>query len=152
MGAVVTFDYSRWVLRYPEFVKNVPEPLAQEYFQEATVYLRNDGSGPVADPAEQLMLMNMLVSHIAALNAPLDNQPSPTTVGRISSASEGSVNVSTQFDQAPGSAQWYAQTKYGAAYWQATAGYRTMRYVPGAPQFGSPGLYGMGFGPGQGRW
>ena len=31
----------------------------------------------------------------------------------------------------PGSAQWWQQTKYGAAFWAATSQYRGMRYVPG---------------------
>ena len=55
--------------------------------------------------------------------------PSPL-VGRITSATEGSVSVSTQFDVPPGSAQWFAQTLYGAEFWTATAAYRTMRYLP----------------------
>jgi len=48
MGVIVQFNYDRWLARYPEF-SQVPQPTAQEYFGEATLYLRNDGTGPVRD-------------------------------------------------------------------------------------------------------
>ena len=99
---------------------------AQEFFNEATLYQRNDGGGPIDDPTTALMLLNMLVAHIADLNSPKNADGS--LVGRIASAAEGSVNVSTEYAVAPGSEKWYAQTKYGAAWWQATTTYRTMRY------------------------
>ena len=52
-------------------------------------------------------------------------------VGRISSASVGSVSVSTENAGATQSASWYQQTQYGSTYWAMTASFRTMRYVPG---------------------
>ena len=77
------------------------------------------------------MLLNMLTAHIAALNAPLGGQPSSPLVGRVSNATEGTVTVATDNQYPPGSVQWYQQTKYGAAFWAASAQYRTAIYAPG---------------------
>lgn len=127
MGVVVTFDYPKWVVRYPEFA-SVQEPLAQAYFAEATIYLRNDGSGPTNSPTVQLSLLNMLTAHITALYAIVDGKAASDLVGRISNATEGSVSVQADMEAMPGTAAWFLQTKYGASFWQATAAYRTFRY------------------------
>jgi hypothetical protein len=129
MGAVVTFNYPAWKARYPEFT-GIDPSLVQLYFDEATIYCRNDGGGPVSTDAIQTTLLNMLTAHICQLNAAINGQDSSQIVGRISNASQGSVSVTTEMNL-PGSAAWFAQTKYGVAYWQATAPYRTMRYMPG---------------------
>ena len=130
MGAIAVFNYVAWAERYPEF-SAVSETLATAYFAEASIYHANDGSGPVCDPNVQLTLLNMLTAHIAARYATVDGEAASTLVGRISNASEGSVSVGTTLDVPPGSAQWFAQSKYGYDYWAATAVYRTMRYIPG---------------------
>jgi hypothetical protein len=131
MGAVATFDYGAWIARYPEFTP-VWESLANDYFAEATLYHANDGTGPVRDVGQQLLLLNMLTAHIAQLNKTCDDDDgSAQLVGRITNASEGSVSVAVENDYPPGTAQWYQQTRYGSAYWAATAGYRTAHYVPG---------------------
>lgn len=129
--ASVAFDYSLWSLRYPELAGSVKAALATMYFSEATLFLDNSDNSRVTDLVQRAMLLNMLVAHIAALNAPMNGQPSAPLVGRIASATEGSVTVAATMDLPPGSAQWFAQTKYGAAFWAATAVYRTMLYVPG---------------------
>jgi hypothetical protein len=135
MGVVIQFVYADWIARYPEFapsgVQIVSPTTAQLYFNEATMYCRNDGGGPVSNSVSQTVLLYMVTAHIAQLNASLNNQSSPQTVGRISDATEGSVSVSLEMDVPPGSAQWFNQTKYGAAFWAASAPYRTMRYMRG---------------------
>jgi hypothetical protein len=50
-------------------------------------------------------------------------------VGRISSASEGSVSIATDYNIGGNSAQWYNQTPYGAEYWALTVRYRSSLYV-----------------------
>ena len=139
MGAIVTFNYAAWVSRYPEF-SYVSADTAQQYFNEATIYHSNNGCGPVCDPVEQLALLNMLVSHIAARYAPQviagTTIASSPLVGRIASATEGSVSVSVDGPSGvPGSQQWFFQTKYGYDYWFATAPFRTMRYMPGPRRY-----------------
>ena len=131
MGAAVSFNPSAFAVRYPE-LQGVGTAQLAAFFSEAGLYHANDGSGPVSDAGQQLILMNMATAHIAALNA-LDSNGNPVSplVGRISSASEGSVSVSVQNDYPPGSAQWWQTTKYGSSYWAATVGYRTMQYRVG---------------------
>jgi hypothetical protein len=122
-----------WIARYPEFTA-VPSNVASLYFSEATLYQVNDGSGPVVDAGVQLMLLNMLTAHIAALYSG-QNAASNTPVGRISSASEGSVSASLEY-KPPGTASeaWANQTKYGAAWWSATMPYRSMQYRAPPPR------------------
>lgn len=130
MGAVATFSWETFNTRYPEF-SNVSSVQAQAFFNEATLYFDNSGTGPVTDPNAQLMLLNMVTAHIAMLSVGTAAQPASGLVGRISSATQGSVSVSTDLSGAPGTAAWFAQTSYGLNFWQATAPLRTMHYRPG---------------------
>lgn len=135
--AVVTFSYADWSARYPELVAKVTEPLAAAYFLEAEIYLDNTDASPVEDVVRRAILFNMLVAHIAVCNGAASTSSSP---GRISSVTEGSVSVSLDFNVPAGTAAWYNLTRYGAAYWAATAPYRSMAYVPGAaPYLDVPG-------------
>lgn len=140
MGVIATFDFARWQGRYPEFAA-VTQEQAEAYFAEATLYHRNDGSGQVNDAGQQLALLNMLVAHVAALaRAQGGGSAEAGLVGRINSATEGSVSVTLDALPAEGGvAAWLQQTPYGAAYWAATAPYRTMRYRPGPRRFVSVG-------------
>jgi hypothetical protein len=126
---VAVFDYGSWSTRYPELATVVDEPLAVEYFAEAGLYLANDDASVVPADAvtyqPRLALLNMVTAHIAALNMP---GASPL-VGRINSATQGSVTVSADMGPPAGSSAWWLQTKYGAAFWQAVAKYRGFRYV-----------------------
>lgn len=128
----VQFNYTEWSTRYPELAGSVSAALAQLYWQEANLYVDNTGCGPITDttPGGELdTLLNMVTAHIAFLNAPISPAvSSPTLVGRISNAAQGTVNVAIENQYPPGTPQWYQQTKYGAAYWAATAKYRTMQY------------------------
>lgn len=137
MCGVVVFNYATWSARYPEF-SSVQQAKAQQYFNEAQLYCDNTACSIVTDLCERAILLNQLTAHIAALNAPVNGQPSSPLVGRISGATEGSVSVQAQMDVASGSAQWFNQTKYGAAFWQATAQYRSMRYVRGPVPVSNP--------------
>jgi hypothetical protein len=138
MGGVVIFDYGSWATRYPELAAWVSPSLAQLYFNEAALYCDNTPTSIIQDLTIRAMLLNMVTAHIARLNAALNGQASSPIVGRISNATEGSVNVTAELNLPAGSAQWFAQTKYGASYWQATAIYRSMRYVPGRRPIANP--------------
>lgn len=99
------------------------------YFDLATQYCRNDGGGPVSKATIQVRLLNLMTAHLAFLLAGNNTSDGASSlVGRISSASEGSVSVSAEMPGSNANSAWYLQTKYGAAFWQATAVYRTMRY------------------------
>lgn len=129
---IVTFDVAAFRVRYPEFA-SVSDALLQAYFDEAAMtYLDNTEASRVQQVEQRAVLFNMLVAHTAALNAGVNGQAASPLVGRINTATEGSVTVGVAMDGVPGIAAWFMQTKYGAAYWQATASFRTMQYVPGS--------------------
>jgi uncharacterized protein DUF4054 len=130
--AVVTFDLTAFRARYPQF-NTVDPDLLGLYFVEAGLYCNNTDTSPVDNVTLRSMLLNMLTAHIAALNSGENGQPPSPLVGRLAQATEGSVSVSTDVGAVvAGSEAWYAQTRYGWAYWQATRSFRTMRYRPGA--------------------
>jgi hypothetical protein len=132
--AVVTFDPVGFLARYPEF-QSVNQATLQAYFNEATIYLNNTDSSLVTDASvggQRYMMLNMITAHIAALNSGVNGVAPSSLVGRIDQASEGSVSVHADMGLVAGSQAWWMQTKYGAAYWAASAAYRTMRYIPGS--------------------
>lgn len=128
---VVDFDATFFVQRYSELAYIDPALLAM-YFLEACMYCDNTPSSPIvnADVGKQrYIVLHMATAHVAALNSPKsDGSEASPLVGRIQSATQGSVSVSTQMDLPPGSAQWWAQTRYGAAFWAATTQFRRFRY------------------------
>ena len=83
--------------------------------------------------------------------------PAPGIVGRINTASEGSVSVGAEYGGDGGPNQdWYTSSRYGALYWMQTRQYRTALYLPALGSFppnfpaGYPGYGGAGFLPGGG--
>nr|WP_321986147.1 DUF4054 domain-containing protein [uncultured Lichenicoccus sp.] len=138
---IVTFDPDAFLLRYPELALPGVENNLQLFFNEACIYCDNTSAGPFASqPTTLTLLLNMLTAHIAALTVPIDDPDMARIVGRLASGGEGSVNFATDY-ATPGSAAWFTQTRYGAAYWQATAVARLgARYYPSLrPPFGSYG-------------
>lgn len=150
--ALAVFDYSTWALLYPQLAVTVAEPQAQALFNRAgRVYLNNSDQSPICDVDTRLDLLNMLVAHTAILSA---RSTSDGIVGRVSSASEGTVSVSSEY-KGPDDASWFLQTPPGADYWQATAPYRLGRYyAPPEPYLGvGNGTYGGSYGfPGPHGW
>jgi len=139
MGFQIAFQYAPWSRLFPEFgaiteaqVTGVVLPLAEQY-------CRNDGGGPVTTAATQTNLLNLMVAHICQLLYGSTTQPTSPLVGRINSATEGSVSVGTDFPTTP-EAAWYNQTRYGSMFWVATAPMRTMRYIPGPRRWFNPWL------------
>ena len=139
MGVVI-FDPAAFKLRYPEF-SSVDSALLQQYFTQATIYLDNTDFSRVSDLAVRAMLLNMLVAHIAFLYSGANGQSPSGLVGRIDSASEGSVSVHADMPGVTANSAWYMQTKYGADYWNATAPFRTFQYISGH----SPSNYPYGY-------
>jgi hypothetical protein len=97
--------------------------LLPQYAAEAGLYTATDDSGLITDIPTLTTMLNMLTAHIAALNSGVWGQQAGQQVGRIKSVGEGSVHVDLDFS-VPGTEAWFAQTKYGAAYWQAATPYR----------------------------
>lgn len=142
MGAVAVPNYATWAALFPEF-SNVSDEQYAMFFDLATQYCRNDGGGPVSSVTIQTRLMSLMTAHITALLAgPASADGASQLVGRISSATEGSVTVAAEMPDANANSAWFLQTKYGALWWQATAAYRTMRYRgPRGPNGTTVGIY-----------
>lgn len=164
----VTFDYSAFVAQFPEF-SGLSAPQAAGYFATAMLYCSNDWCNPAFCILPQLL--NLLTAHVAWLFAPRDALGNPASagqtasqiVGRIDQASEGSVSVHADMGDVNSggpSQAFFLQTKYGAAYWAASAPFRTFRYAarptPVLDATYPAGLGGLGgpFGPfgGRGGW
>lgn len=139
---VVTFNYDLWLQMFPEFDGTVNSVQAQLYFDQAVLFHRNDGTGPVEKEDEQLRLLNLLTAHFAQVMAGSTVAPATPLIGPITNASEGSVSVSTDGVKIPGAYAWLATTKYGVLYWGAIQGFINMRYrVPMPRQFAPPYPY-----------
>jgi hypothetical protein len=155
----VTFDQTTFLAEYPEFT-GMSLAQQQRYFNMANFYCWNDTQNPVFCLGLLPDLLYMMTAHLAWLFAPKDTNGLPTTtgtptaalVGRISEATEGSVNVSLDIGDATAgspSQPWYMQTQYGAAFWAATAQFRTARYFANPTVV--PTAYFTGRGPIYGR-
>lgn len=155
MAAPVTFNFQTWVSMYPEFAGLNPT-MGANYFNRATFLCDNSATNPIGtvtgNPDMIDTLLYILTSHIAWLNAPrgpdglpaATGTPPPQIVGRINSATEGSVSVSSDVGDANAgspSQAWYEQTRYGAEYWAMTAGIRTARYVRGPSSMPPSAIY-----------
>ncbi|HEY0120645.1 MAG TPA: DUF4054 domain-containing protein [Rhizobium sp.] len=145
MGVVVTFDYAAWAALFPQFSNLSEAQVTGPVLVLAEQYSRNDGGGPVCNAAVQTQLLNLMVAHIAQLLYGSATQPVSALVGRVSSATEGSVSVGTEFPTTPQNA-WYLQTPFGAAWWQLSLPYRLGRYFPKVTQ--QRQITGGGWGPG----
>lgn len=130
---VVTFDPAAFIVRFPEF-STVAAPALTAYFNESTLMLDNTACSIVQQIEQRQPLLWLLTAHLAALNSGVNGQTPSQLVGRISTASEGSVSVGTDNGPPTLSGAWFMQTKHGAEYWQLTASLRTARYVRGYPQ------------------
>jgi hypothetical protein len=85
--------------------------------------------GPIADAGGDLSdaggpLLDGSIPVVSNLSS-----PSPL-VGRIATATEGTVTVNTEMPDQQPNAAWWNQTIYGAAAWQMMKPFRTFRYLP----------------------
>ncbi len=145
--AVAVFDYSAWATRFPALAASVDEPTALAYFAEATDFLDNSDCSLVQDVNQRLRFLNLIVAHIACCSA-ASATGAAGLVGRVSSATEGSVTIGTELKGFAGDyGAYFSQTPYGTQYWTMVAGYRAGGiYRPGVrPYLGVPGA-GGGFG------
>ena len=128
--AVVDFDLTYFLTRYPMMSQDNPDIFAL-YFDEAELLVNNTDSSIVRDVGERKILLHLVTAHIATLNGQNKDIQNNGIVGRIASASEGSVSVGADYGNAPvsGSMAWFLQTPYGAQYWQLTNKYRRFHYV-----------------------
>lgn len=140
MSGPVTFVFSDWAAAFPPFA-NIGEPLATQFFTQATFICANEACNPLNGVTGMLQqALWLLTAHIAWLQSPRDASGNPAAsgsvspiVGRVSTATEGSVSIGTDMgDVNAGSPSqaWFMQTQWGSTYWTMTMGIRTAQYVP----------------------
>lgn len=142
---VVEYETAEFAEMFPALASAAAanETLFESYFDLATMIVRNTCESLVTDANQRLRLLYLLVAHIATLTPMTGGAGSGGgMVGPVSSATEGSVSISSGFAaQVSQEAAWFAQTQYGFTFWQLTAVYRTMRYVAPAQCCGPAGAF-----------
>ncbi|MDN0088338.1 DUF4054 domain-containing protein [Yersinia nurmii] len=129
--AIVVLDIPKFRAMFPEF-SNVADDLLPFLFEQATDYLNNTEYSLVIDVTKRERLLYLLMAHLAYMRFGDDKGNGGSgMVGRLSSASEGSVSVSSEAGVVEFRYMWYTQSPYGMDYWQATKVYRMANYYPG---------------------
>lgn len=134
--AVVVLNTVKFKEAFPEFAA-VPDGRLNVLFTMATsTVLDNTDASPVTSEQERESLLFLLLAHMLTLygTGPLAGGAAGTgpsgAVGRVSTATEGSVSSSMEYHAAASATEaWFNQTQYGAMYWVMTARWRSMRYV-----------------------
>jgi hypothetical protein len=142
---VVVFDPTAFKAAFTSF-STVADAALSLSFTLATLQLNNSCGSRVCDAALRETLLNLLVAHITALKDGENGNPPPGIVGRVDKAQEGSVSVSASMGTVVYGQAYYIQTQWGAMYWQATAQFRTMVYVPAPVVCADLGVNGYPYG------
>lgn len=116
--AQVIFDYDDFIDRYPQFKDKLTSGQLQEAFDIACLIFKNDDSSPVPYAPQNSVLkrktlLYLLTCHIATLALRPYDQAGP-----VSSATEGSVNVSFALPPSPPDSFYFCQTPCGATFYQ----------------------------------
>ena len=129
--AIVVLDIPKFRAMFPEF-SNVADSILPFLFDQSTDYLNNSDYALVEDAVKRERLLYLLMAHIAYVRyGDASGNGGTGMVGRLSSASEGSVSVSSDAGQIEFRYMWYTQSPYGMDFWQATKVYRMANYYPG---------------------
>ncbi len=124
MSGVVIFDPEEFRDMFPVILAT--DAQLNMFFKMAEGFLSNTECSLVKDLEERKLMLYQLVAHIATMNSQVESGNS--VVGRVASASEGSVSISLDYGTMGNNERWYLQTPYGANYWQMTKRYRSMLY------------------------
>lgn len=127
MSGIVQFNLLKFRKLYPKI--SATDDQLSMFFVEACMQCNNTDKSIIKNLDERELLLFLLVAHIATLQQRTDS--GNEAVGRIASASEGSVSVSLDNGQTTQSEKWYQQTPYGARYWALIKQYRSFFYVFG---------------------
>lgn len=149
--AVAVFDYTKWAAMFPYLATprgGVTQPIAEGFFTIAELLFANDDCSPIKDPDKRLVFLNYIVAHLARLAGyPIDAGGAAAPdgmVGRVSSATEGTVSISSDYGAVRESEAWWIQTPEGATFWQLTRAFRTARYIAAPPRNFGPARRAFG--------
>lgn len=122
--AIVVFDIDEFRELYPKIAAT--DAQLDMFFTIAEGFLDNTECSVVKNPSERKTMLYLLVAHMASLNQ--QTESGNAVVGRVSSASEGTVSISLDYGVMDNTSRWYLQTPYGAMYFQMTKKYRSFLY------------------------
>lgn len=126
---IVVFDAQNFKEQYPEF--KLSDGVLERCFEQAELIVNNTDSAFISNLSERKTLLYLLVAHIGTLLYGADGKDGPSMVGNLSSATEGTVNISMSVLGVDMDNAWYTQTQYGNTFWLLTKKYRQARYLPG---------------------
>lgn len=146
MSNVFVFDSTEFKTIYTQFSARTDAQL-NWFFEEVENDVLDNSETSCISLKTRRKLFFLLVAHKAELQNRIDSG-NTGMVGRISSASEGSVSVTTDYSTSSTAlAQWLNQTPYGAEYYALTARYRTALWVAaGTPMPVKRSRFGSTFG------
>lgn len=124
--ANVKFDYDLFRGQFPHIKLGAMAELAG-LWEVAQSFVGNEQTSKIPYDPEHGVYTRRTVLYLALAHLVQMRQLGAQggLAGRVTSASEGSVNVSVEPFQANSlNAQWWCQTNEGALYWQLTAQYR----------------------------
>lgn len=124
MSGIVELDLAEFRELYPNISAN--DTQLTMFWKIAEGFLDNTECSIVKDLEQRKILLYLLVAHVAALNANVES--GNLSVGRVASATEGTVSISLDYGTVGNNERWYMQTPYGANYWQMTKKYRSFLY------------------------
>lgn len=128
MSNVYVFDPVAFKLAYPQFAKFTNEQLIQ-FFEEVENSVVDNTESSCFSLANRKKWFYLLVAHNAELQNRIDSG-NTGLVGRISSATEGSVSITTDYNMGDGAlGQWLNQTPYGAKFFALTTAWRSALWV-----------------------
>lgn len=123
MSNVFVFDPDAFKAANPQFANYSNEQLT--YFFESIEGLLDNSETSCISLKNRKLWYWLLVAHKAELQNRINNG-NTGLVGRISSATEGSVSISTDYPMGSGAMeQWLKSTPYGAEFYAKTAPWRT---------------------------
>lgn len=130
MTNVFVFNPDDFKLAFPQF-KNLTNEQLDWFFNTAEGDLLDNSVTSCISVKTRKKLFYFLVAHLAELQGRIDNGNSGI-VGRISSATEGSVSTSIDYNMGSGALeQWLKQTPYGASFYALSARFRVALWVAG---------------------
>lgn len=146
--ATATFDYTKWVAMFP-YMASVPEAVASGFFDVAGFLFANDDCSPITDLDKRLVFLNYVTAHLARLAgypvAAGGSAAPDGMVGRVTSATEGTVSISAGWAASVSNSEAYwLQTPEGATFWQMTRFLRTARYIAAPPRNFGPARRAFG--------
>lgn len=132
--AVVVFDPAQFKTAFPQFANATDESLTALFTMIGFSFIDNSDTSIVCNVDQRAAMMNFLMAHMLTLfgyvTAGGAVVPGTGAVGRVASATEGTVSTSLAYSVPAGATEaWYSQTPYGAALWVMMAPFRSFRYV-----------------------